>query len=185
MRRVALALLVAGLAAALAPPAGAASQTVRVPWMLIGTGPGARSLIVRYEHGGCEAPVHATVAGTPTAIRVRLSRVEPLGGPPRPICAQVIQILTMKVHLRHPVGGRRIRGGTPGAALPVPSGARTVPRVLGLAPPDARSALAANGLGSAASTRKRDVRLPQVVAQSPRAGAKTTGGMVRLVVSGR
>lgn len=183
MRRLGLLLLLAALGVA-AAPAGAARKTVTIRWSLVGTGPGARSLIVRYEHGGCDGQAHAAATGTRNTIRVRLTRTAVTGGPPR-VCAQVIAILTLTVHLHHPVGGRPILGGTPGAPLPVPSGPRAVPRVLGLAPVDARSALRAGGLGWTTTTRRHRVRLPQVVAQSPAAGTLTSRGTVRLVVSGR
>jgi hypothetical protein len=183
MRRLALAAVLLAALVTVSVPAGAATRSVAVRWSLVGTGPGARSLVIRYEHGACDGVARATATGTSTAIRIRVTRSGPTGGVPR-ACPQVVGLFRLTVHLRNPVGGRRIHGGTPGAPLPTPSGPRAVPRVLGLAPADARSVLAANGLGSRTTTRKGEVRLPQVVAQSPAAGKQTSSGSVRLVLSG-
>jgi hypothetical protein len=163
--------LVCGVAAAAEP-----TRSVSDPWRLIEVGPAERSLEIAYEFGGCEGP------GTPRAVQSRLAvavsvpNEEPLGAV---ICPAIARIGRVSIDLSGPLAGRHVQGGTRanGISGPFVSGVEeggrgpAVPRVVGLAPQDARFLLAGLRLRPSVSVVGAVRGLARVVSQSPAADA--------------
>ncbi len=178
--------------AVLAATATAASafELVQVPasWSVVAAGPQERSLEIEVHFGGCnqKGDFHATVTETPTSIGVSVltsvSRpTETPPGAPRDACPLNFVSGARQVPLAAPIAGRRFYGlpaqGAPGplpepflspGALPTQT---AVPRVIGLAPSDAKRILG-RSWGVRLVTPKHSRRgLPRVIAQTPAPGA--------------
>ncbi len=192
--------------AALTSPAGA-FELVQVPaaWRIAGVGPRERSLELTVTYGGCETDAfHATVTETRTNIGLGLLVAEDAPSGPLQACAEEAIIGVLRVPIARPLAGRRIYAlPNQGAAGPLPApiltirssggperageptGQERMPRLIGFALPDARSALQGH---SQATLRLRTVLghagLPRVIAQTPAPGGRIpVGGTVTLVVS--
>lgn len=183
------------------------TKTVTVPWTVLETGPGARSLVLRWRAAPCGVEKgHPVAAETATSISIRVE--EKVQRKPV-VCTSDLYTPTGTVRLHTPLAGRRITGpmariGRTYDGRPVPLAhpqdwltyllkdrrfhalLPEAPRVLGLAPSQAVRVLALQGFRTRVSGHGREV-----VAQDPGRGVvpKDTGaghsafaGTVRLTV---
>jgi hypothetical protein len=155
--------------------ATARAAEVRVPWIVLGTGPGARALVIRYQAASCHrGPAHAFVSETSKAIRIRVR--QPVSG--AEACSRVGFTPRLTVRLADPVAGRSIQGEGLGyeprrglvesRSLSVPDRPNPavrlplVPRVVGLSSEDAAAVLERQGFHVTV-----DGASGEVVAQEP------------------
>jgi PASTA domain len=159
--------------------AGAAVTQVPAQWDVLGVGPGARSLRLVYLVGGCESGP-PTVAAAETAASVTVTVTVQDNQSPGIACPADLGYATTSVALSAPLGGRAILGRPatpvgfyPGGLLNVHGRLElSVPRLLGMAPADARRTLDLYGLQERAHAGPRRGGLRRVVAQRPRAGTR-------------
>jgi hypothetical protein len=157
---------------------GTRSQVYR--WVLLEAGRGRQSLVIRYERPPCALRERVIVRESRGTISIRVVG-EVIADPEGEgiACTADLAIPTRTVRLKRPIEGRRIKGAGawagrlgmgyltnsvpdpphPDVALP------GAPRLLGLAPGDAKLVLESQGFASMVTGRGR-----QVVAQDPRRG---------------
>ena len=169
------------------PPARAAEAgAVRraIAWSLVQAGPNERSLEVSFAYGGCQRAPRAEAVESRAGLRIIVSVEVPQQ---RAVaCPDFLRLARARVALRSPIRGRPLLGSwNVSSAGAVPS--RVVPRVIGLAPGDARRVLAGwkarPGLHAVTRVRHGRGGVPRVTAQSPSPGAAAPGsGLVVLHV---
>jgi hypothetical protein len=154
-----------------------------VSWSLVQAGPQERSLEVSFAYGGCESNPKAEAAESPRGLRITVSVEVPQQR--GIVCPAFARLVRTRVALRAPIRGRPLLGSWSVSSTPGP--ARTVPRVIGLAPGDAQRVVGgwntSPKLHAAIRVRHGRRGLPRVTAQSPSPGAAAPrGGVVVLHV---
>jgi len=163
-------------------------QTVdsQIPGLLVGVGPGQRSLTVAWDNAlaqGCGAPtVTPSVVETGDSVSVVLTAQE-TALPPEDSCGGVGLMGTVTVPLTAPLGGRALEGLELRGGAFYRGGGAMMPSLVGLSPYDARLMLSPPpGEPAGASfadgpvglvdhqTRHSQAGLASVVAQRPLAG---------------
>jgi hypothetical protein len=187
--RTALAVLAAGSAAAAGgcPTAQALEPgAVRrsIPWSLVQAGPNERSLEVSFAYGGCERNPQADAAESGHGLRITVTVESPQQS--GLVCPAFERLARERVPLVRPIRGRPLLGSWKVSSTGV-APARTVPRVTGLAPADARRVVAEWNvlprLHAAVRVRHGRRGLPRVASQSPNAGAPAPrSGVVELLI---
>lgn len=155
------------LAAALVLGSPAAASA----WKLIQVGPQERSLEIKYSFGCETTAVHKVQNRRVVAISI-LRKPEVLTG--NGVCPAKENVSTLKIRLSRPLAGRRVEGAQKielqdgpyshprnGTSYPV------MPRLTGLAPPDAKFLLSGLHLHAAFRVVGKSTGLPRVVSQSP------------------
>jgi hypothetical protein len=193
MRRLLIALLL------VVPSAGATTAlafrhtTQRAPWTLIDVSRDGRALRLEYTGGGCAGQAKAHVVETGEDVTVRLDQPVAIPENDHEGCTAELRYFSLNVRLKHPIDGRRVLGHARGsdavaAALGLfrIEGDRIVwlvPRVVGLAPHDARRLLRLQGYRKLAVRRGGGcARRGRVVAQWPHGHAVRHSDRIGLVV---
>jgi hypothetical protein len=136
-------------------------------WSLVQVGPHERSLEITYGQGACETlAAHSDQGPRMVAISVSVERAA--GDEP---CPAILLIRTVTIVLSEPLAGRHVQG----SAGPAEDRLRlrpSVPRLVGLAPPDAKFVLSGLRLHAVLHVAARTHGLPRVVSQSPAAGTR-------------
>jgi hypothetical protein len=161
-----------------------ASTRQPISWSLVQAGPRERSLEIGYVYGGCERNPMTTATEYASGVSIAVTTE---AAPARTICPAIAQLVTEQVALRAPLRGRRVLG-TWTVSNRTPAAIRRVPRVIGLAPGDARRVvdewIPIRRLHASIRVRHDRRGLPRVTSQSPAAGAPApSNGLVRLSVS--
>ena len=144
------------LASASTVPSQAAE--VQTPWRFGGISPSQSTLRIVTRGGGCSKPIPPLVEETASAVRITARNLNPDVRAP---CTADIRFDTVYVKLAAPLAGRRLSGASPEGQIP----ATSAPRVVGLAPGDAVTALRAAGASPKIVSRRTASGLRRVVAQ--------------------
>jgi hypothetical protein len=180
-------------------PTHGAMAAVSVPWEVLESGLSGRSLIVSYLASGRAAgPGRVFVDESESSIRIRVD--QPVDDPnsdasERVARTRMLRTPNLEVQLGRPIGGRRIEGEgravrrfrsgylfQPGpGTLQIPA----VPRVIGLAPADALTVLAAQGfdaeiVGDGPEIHEQDPKRGEV-ARNHQASVYDTGPRLTLI----
>jgi hypothetical protein len=144
-------------------------------WGLVQVGPHERSLEIRYGAGACERTAVHNVQNR-RMVAISISR-EVFGGDLP--CPAILFIKTVKIRLFRPLAGRHVEGGrrlglTAGGYGPTRNGTSypVVPRLIGLAPLDAKFLLGGLRLHAVIHVIGRTRGRPRVASQSPAAGVR-------------
>lgn len=138
-----------------------ASNAVRVPWVVLEAGPGARSLLIQYRAARCATrPGRARLREGRSAIAIVVRQPVPDTQHAR-FCSEIGTVTRLRIRLSAPISGRTIVGegypwtlgrgsvsylGKPMQDPPQPEVVLPlVPRVLGLSPPEATRVLSREG----------------------------------------
>ncbi len=146
----------------------AGASCVSVPWLALEVGPDARSILVTLMPGCFPDSPRAVARETTSTISIQVTAAPPAPGPATCIDEPVVS-------LRAPIEGRRIEAGAWPQRLRYGSMAGDVlgvPRLLGLAPADARRILWLQGLRAHVVGHGR-----QVAAQVPGWGLTAPDGV--------
>lgn len=157
-----------------------ARDTTRAEWVVLHVGANQRAIRLVYLAGGCLLPDgRASVVETRTAIDIRVEQTS-LG---LVDCTYDLLLPRLTVHLKRPIGGRRIRGQTfsnefvgwfwrtrerAGTGFPL------VPGVVGLSAREAARVLRRQRFKVRTVHRPRRSGRPRVVSQTPRVGQLST-----------
>lgn len=155
-----------------------------ISWSLVQAGPGERSLEIAIVYGGCERNPGTTVTEYTSGVSIVVTTESP---PADAICPADARVAIIRAALQAPLRGRRVLGTwtvSNGALAEV----RRVPRVVGLAPGDARRVVDERvtipRMHASIRVRHLGHGLPRVTQQSPAAGAAAPAdGIVHLRVS--
>jgi hypothetical protein len=192
MRRLCFLTLV--LLALVAPAAaqGFRNTTRRAPWALVDVARDGRAVRVDYLGGGCEGEAKARVIETRADVSIRLDQAVSIPEGDREACSADLVYYSLVVHLRHPIAGRRIRGHAGGSRAAAAAlhlfrlhGDRViwlVPRVVGLAPHDARRLLRLQGFRIGMRPDRGCARRARVIAQWPHGHSVQRSRRIGLVV---
>lgn len=161
---------------------GFRDSTRRAPWVLMDVTRDGRGLVVGYVGGGCDFDADARTVQTPTRVSIVLDQAIAIPEGPNEACTADLRFYSLVVPLVNPIAGRRLVGqassrhaGLAGFGPFRPRGedfVLIVPRVIGLAPLDARRMLRAHGYHvRVVPAGGRCAKRAQVVAQTPRAHA--------------
>jgi hypothetical protein len=168
-----------------ASPANASRETTeRAAWSIVDVARDGRSLVVGYNGGGCRHEATARVLESTSGIWIRLDQAVSVPEGENEACTLDLRYYTLRIRLRAPVAGREIHGHAHGrrARGAVPAYRRTVPRVTGLAPSDARHLLRAQRLRVNVAKAATCAARAQVVGQTPRAHRQRRSALVHLLV---
>ena len=146
-------MVVAGASAA---SSQAAERTTQ--WRFGGISPSQSTLRIITRGGGCSQPLPPLVEETASAVRITARNMEPDERGP---CTADIRFDTRYVSLAAPLAGRKLSGASPADQIPSPS----VPRVVGLSPGDAVTALQAAGASPKIVRRRTVAGLRRVIGQ--------------------
>lgn len=136
-------------------------------WSLIQVARGERALEVEFRFGGCDQNAVGHVSEHPHGIAVTVTIESRQGG--EIACPAIAGVGRLKVDLGAPLAGRRLLG-TWSPSGPEAPGGRAMPRLIGLAPGDARRM--ADRIGVARVRVSHGHRgLPRVASQTPAPGA--------------
>lgn len=150
--------------------------TQRAPWVLIDVSSDGRALRLEYTGGGCEGEAKPRVVETSQDVTIRLDQSVDVPENHHEGCTAELIYYSLVVPLKQPLEGRRIRGHARGSRAEAAAfelfrlhGQRViflVPRLVGLAPHDARRLLRLQGYKRVAVRRAAGcARRAQVVAQ--------------------
>jgi hypothetical protein len=178
MRRLLVAMLVLTPLVAASAALAFRHTTQRAAWTLVDVSKDGRALRVAYTGGGCEGEADSWVVETGDAVTIRLDQPIAVPENDHEACTMELIYYSLVVRLEHPLDGRRVLGHARGslavsAAPPLfrLHGQRIiplVPRLVGLAPHDARRLLRLQGYKRVAVRRAAGcARRAQVVAQWP------------------
>lgn len=174
----------ASLAFSAAQTSAFTSRTKNANLSLLHIGRDGRTLVFNDSYGGCEGPARVRRVresrSSVTIVARRREAVPEDTGKPNEFegCPGVLRGRKLRVRLRHPVRGRRILGtGRIGFGS-----YQVLPRVVGLAPTDARRLLRAQDYRTRIVYIGRDRFPSRVAGQSPAPGKASPGRNPRVTL---